>query len=86
MKHETILDISITFSKTCWTCVHDVFGSKAHVESPLWQLFIRISWFLDASYPGKRQTPTFYVNFYENPASAGFLTQSPMIRYKGFTP
>ena len=43
MKHETILDISITF-KTCWTCLHDVFGTKAHVQRPLWKLFIRISW------------------------------------------
>ena len=75
MKHETILDISITFSKTCWTCVHDVFGSKAHVESPLWQLFIRISWFLDASYPGEKQTPTFHVNLHENASTVGHLTQ-----------
>ena len=40
------------------SCVHDVPKSKAHVQRPLWQLFIRVSWFLDANYPGKRQTST----------------------------
>ena len=75
MKHETILDISITFSKTCWTCVHDVSESKSIVQRPLWQLFIRISSFLDASCTGGKQAPTFHVNLHENATSVGYLTR-----------
>ena len=75
MKHETILDISITFSKTCWTCVHDVSESKSIVQRPLWQLFIRISSFLDASCTGGKQAPKFHVNLHENATSLGYLTR-----------
>ena len=71
MKHETILDISITF-KTCWTCLHDVFGTKAHVQRSLSKCLFA---FLDASYPREKETPTFYVNLHENATSVGYLTQ-----------
>ena len=77
MKHETILDISITFSKACWTCVHDVSESKSIVQRPLWQLFIRISSFLDASCKGEKQTPTFHVNLHENATIVGLLLLNP---------
>ena len=38
-----------------------MFSGQKHIQRSLWQLFIRIFLFLDASYLREKQTPTFHV-------------------------
>ena len=74
MKHKTILDIGITFSKTCWTCLHDVFGSKTHSTSSLTIIYSHffISW---CQLPAGKTDTNISCNLHENATSVGYLTQ-----------